>query len=308
MRVSYYPGCSLRGTARDYAASVEAVCGLLDIELCELEDWNCCGATAAHSLNRRVSVDLAGRNLAIAEAARIPDLVAPCPLCFNRLKTAEHELTGGRRDAYRVSMAGDRVTVWDLANFLAGENLLDRMEARIQQDLTGLKAVCYYGCMASRPPDITGERLYENPMSMDRVLERLGVEAIQWSYKTDCCGAGHLVARPDIVFALVGKLYESARRAGADCMVVSAPGQDTQGDGRALPSARALFHGVDGSGPGSQRGAQVAEAPHGGPFSPDRGEMQFWRMMEGATKNPARRSHNQRYHHRAHRGHREKQE
>ncbi|MBW1819618.1 MAG: CoB--CoM heterodisulfide reductase iron-sulfur subunit B family protein [Deltaproteobacteria bacterium] len=221
MRVSYYPGCSLRGTARDYAASVEAVCGLLDIELCELEDWNCCGATAAHSLNRRVSVDLAGRNLAIAEAARIPDLVAPCPLCFNRLKSAEHELTGGRRDAYRVSMAGDRVTVWDLANFLAAENLLDRMEARIQQDLTGLKAVCYYGCMASRPPDITGERLYENPMSMDRVLERLGVEAIQWSYKTDCCGAGHLVARPDIVFALVGKLYESARRAGADCMVVS---------------------------------------------------------------------------------------
>lgn len=221
MKVAYYPGCSLRGTARDYAASAETVCGLLDVELEELEDWNCCGATAAHSLNRRVAVDLAGRNLAIAEASPLRDLVAPCPLCFNRLKTAEHELTGERKTDYRVPVAGGRIRVWDLANFLAQEALLDRISARVRRGLAGLKAVCYYGCMASRPPAVTGERHYENPVSMDRILERLGVQVIQWPYKTDCCGAGHLVARPDIVFTLVGRLYESARRAGSDCMVVS---------------------------------------------------------------------------------------
>jgi heterodisulfide reductase subunit B len=221
MKVAYYPGCSLRGTARDYAASVEAVCGLLDIELKELDDWNCCGATAAHSLNRRVSVELAGRNLALAEASPFRDLVAPCPLCFNRLKTAESELMGEKKAHYHTAIAGGRVAVWDLANFLSREPFLEMIAGQVRRELGGLKAVCYYGCMASRPPAVTGEGQYENPMSMDRLLEGLGVHVIQWPYKTDCCGAGHLVARPDIVFTLVGKLYESARRAGAECMVVS---------------------------------------------------------------------------------------
>lgn len=220
MRVSYYPGCSLKGTARDYEDSLKSVCTVLGVELEELEDWSCCGATAAHSLNHRVAVNLAGRNLALAEAEEM-DLLVPCPLCFNRLKTAEQELLGERADDYDVDIIGGRIKVWDLANYLAREDILDTMAATIKEDLTGLKAVCYYGCMASRPPRITGEADYENPMSMDRILRRLGVEVIPWSHKTDCCGASHLVARPDIVFELAGRLYREAHRAGANCIVVS---------------------------------------------------------------------------------------
>ena len=220
MKVGYYPGCSLKGTARDYEDSLKSVCTLLGIELEELEDWNCCGATAAHSLNHRVAVNLAGRNLALAEAEEM-DLLVPCPLCFNRLKTAEYELLGERADEYDVDITGGRIKVWDLANYLAREEILDTMGAMIKEDLTGLKAVCYYGCMASRPPRITGEADYENPVSMDRILQRLGMEVIPWSHKTDCCGASHLVARPDIVFELVGRLYREAHRAGANCIVVS---------------------------------------------------------------------------------------
>ena len=220
MKVSYYPGCSLKGTARDYAASVETVCSLLGIDLCELEDWNCCGATAAHSLNHRIAVNLAGRNLALAEKVG-RDMVVPCPLCFNRLKTAETELLGGNKDEYEVSFAGNKIRVWDLANFIAQVEILDKISKVVKKSLKGLKAVCYYGCMSSRPPRITGEKDYEDPMSMDRILQRLGVEVIQWCHKTDCCGAGHLVPRPDIVFELVGRLYENAHRAGANCIVVS---------------------------------------------------------------------------------------
>jgi heterodisulfide reductase subunit B len=113
------------------------------------------------------------------------------------------------------------LTVWDLANFLAQDKFLNQMADRVSVELRGLKAVCYYGCMANRPPRITGEREYENPVSMDRILEHLGVEVRPWSYKTDCCGASHLVARPDIVFTLVGKLFQEAARAGANCIVVS---------------------------------------------------------------------------------------
>ena len=220
MKVSYYPGCSLKGTARDYEESLKAVCALLDIHLNEIEDWNCCGATAAHSLNHQASINLPGRNIELAEQAHM-DMLVPCPLCFNRLKTAEKALTGERKNRYDVAITGDRIKIWDLANFMAQEPVLDKMSSLLKADLKGLKAVCYYGCMASRPPRVTGEREHENPMSLDRILARAGVEVIQWSYKTDCCGASHLVARPDIVFELVGRLYRAANRAGANCIVVS---------------------------------------------------------------------------------------
>jgi heterodisulfide reductase subunit B len=220
MKVSYYPGCSLKGTARDYAASLEAVCSSLEIELIELEDWNCCGATAAHSLNHKTAINLAGRNLELAEKAGY-DMLVPCPLCYNRLKTAEKELQSERKTHYDVSLKGDRVKIWDLANFFAREDILDHIADHVTRDLKGLRAVCYYGCMASRPPSVTGAADYENPLSMDRILEQIGVEVLQWSYKTDCCGASHLVAREDVVFQLVGNLYEKAFRTGANCIVVS---------------------------------------------------------------------------------------
>jgi len=220
MRISYYPGCSLKGTARDYEESVRAACSLLDIELCELEDWNCCGATAAHSLSHRAGINLPGRNLVLAEKAGM-DMVVPCPLCFNRLKTAEQELLGERKDQYDLSITGGMIKVWDLADYLSQETILRHMASKLKKELKWLRPVCYYGCMASRPPRVTGESDYENPMSMDRILECLGAEVIQWSYKTDCCGASHLVARPDIVFELVGKLFREADRAGANCIVVS---------------------------------------------------------------------------------------
>ena len=219
MRVSYYPGCSLEASARDYQESIEGVCRLLEIELEELDDWNCCGATAAHSLNHRASIELPGRNLVIAEKAA-KDLVAPCPMCFNRLKAAEKVLLNDQTRRYRYAIEG-KVKIWDLADFMAQDQVLGLIESRVSNPLEGIKAVCYYGCMSSRPPKITDAENCENPMSLDKILKRLGAECIDWAYKTDCCGASHVVARPDMVFTMVGRLYERALNVGANCIVVS---------------------------------------------------------------------------------------
>ena len=183
MKVSYYPGCSLEGSARDYQESIEGVCRRLEIELAEIEDWNCCGATAAHSLNHRASIELPGRNLVLAENAG-NDLVAPCPMCFNRLKTAEKSLLKAPKGLYRYTIEG-KVKIWDLADFMARQEVLEQIESTVTSPLEGIKAVCYYGCMTSRPPRITDAENCENPMSMDLILERLGAEAIDWPYKTD---------------------------------------------------------------------------------------------------------------------------
>jgi heterodisulfide reductase subunit B len=219
MKVSYYPGCSLEATARDYQESLAYVCRTLDIELMELPDWSCCGATAAHSTDHFLSVALPSRNLMIAEGIGL-DLVVPCPMCFNRLKTAGHELSAGRLEDQPYSFSG-RIKVWDLLDYLSQEAWIPAIQSKIQQPLNDLKLVCYYGCMANRPPKITEARQFENPQNMDRLLRALGATVFDWSYKTDCCGASHTVARPDIVQTLVKRLYDRALEAGAEAIVVS---------------------------------------------------------------------------------------
>jgi len=218
-KVSYYPGCSLEGSARDYEDSIQGVCEQLGIQLEELEDWNCCGATAAHSLNHQASIELPARNLVIAEKAE-QDLVAPCPMCFNRLKTAEKALLREAPGRYRYAIEG-RTKIWDLADFMAQDKVLDLIKTRVTNPLEGIKAVCYYGCMSSRPPKVTDAESCENPMSMDRILTGLGADPIDWSYKTDCCGASHVIGQPELVYTMVGRLYDRALEAGAECIVVS---------------------------------------------------------------------------------------
>ena len=219
MQVTYYPGCSLEGTALDYAASIAGVTPLLDLQLVELKDWNCCGASAAHSINHHLALALPARNLALAEKAG-RDVVAPCALCFNRLKVAEKALQGPQGAQLGVSYQG-AIKIWDLLDYLTQESYLSVVASKMVRPLVGLKAVGYYGCLAARPPAITDKADAENPQNLERLLKVLGATPLDWSYKTDCCGAGLAVARPDIIDTLVQRLYDRALAAGAECFVVS---------------------------------------------------------------------------------------
>ncbi len=221
MQVTYYPGCSLQGTARDYAESILGICSALDIQLAEVPDWNCCGATAAHSIDHRASIELAGRTLNLAAKLPHADMLVPCPLCFNRLKTAAKTLLGEHPQRYGIKLQGSLPQIRDLANFLATEKMLAATAKQVKKPLAGLKVVCYYGCMASRPPEVTGAKDFEDPQALDRIVENLGATPIPWPFKTDCCGASQVLSRLDIVSQLVGKLYDMAQRVGAQAIVVS---------------------------------------------------------------------------------------
>jgi heterodisulfide reductase subunit B len=217
LSVSYYPGCSLEGSAREFDASIRAAASALSIELRELDDWSCCGASAAHGASRELALGLAARNLALAERAG-RDLVIPCASCFSRLKSAEHELLAG--EAGQPFPVSRRLRLWDLAEFVAQEAVLERLRPLVVRPLKGLKAVCYYGCLTQRPPKVTGATSPENPLSLDSITAALGAEPYPWSYKTDCCGASLALTRPDLVAGLVGRLAERAAECGADCLVV----------------------------------------------------------------------------------------
>ncbi len=221
MKVSYYPGCSLHSTGLEYDESTKDVCQKLEIELEEIPDWNCCGAGSAHVADETLAIELATRNLETAEQAGM-DVVVPCAACFHRFKVAEKHIQQSKEPAIDTSYTGN-IPIKHLLAFLTEEDNISAIKEKIIKPLNGLKAVCYYGCLITRPPKITDAVNYENPQEMDKLLSLLGAEVRPWSYKTDCCGGSLILARTDIVSTLTGKLIEKAKEAGADCIVTACP-------------------------------------------------------------------------------------
>lgn len=220
MKLSFYPGCSLEGMAVDYARSIEAVFQALDIDLIEIDDWSCCGATAAHSLSEAMSVILPARNLYAAEQMGL-DIVSCCANCFNRLRFSQQMIQKRVLDI-PWPVTGD-LKVHDMTRFLAEPGMIKEIKKRVIKPLNGLKLVCYYGCQMVRPPRITGYTDYENPQTLDRISAATGAHVIDWSYKATCCGASIGIARKEIGDSLTNRLLDKARRAGAEAIVVSCP-------------------------------------------------------------------------------------
>ncbi|MCS7248095.1 MAG: CoB--CoM heterodisulfide reductase iron-sulfur subunit B family protein [Anaerolineales bacterium] len=224
---TYYPGCSLESTACEYDASVRAVFQALEVELHELEEWNCCGASSAHSVNPLLALALPARNLALAQPIGY-DLVMPCAACFNRHKSADHAL---RHDPERRKELEEivgftyqgNVAVRPLLEVLTVGVGFERIGERVTRPLEGLKAVGYYGCLLVRPPDVTQFENPENPSLMNQLLETLGAKAVEWSYATECCGGGLSLTKSSVAARLVNRLAERAREAGAEAIVTSCP-------------------------------------------------------------------------------------
>jgi heterodisulfide reductase subunit B len=209
--LSYYPGCSLEGTARTYDRTVRAVLGAVGVQLEELEDWVCCGASSAHRADPDLAVELPAHNLVLAER-RGQDVVVPCAACYNRLKTAEAEADSPAT-----------VAVVSLLELLGTEDTRRALRRHIHTDLQGLPVVPYYGCLLTRPQAATGAPNAFNPTTMDDLLFGLGAEVRRWSHKTTCCGASFALPEPDIVATLCGQLRDAAAEAGARALVTACP-------------------------------------------------------------------------------------
>lgn len=218
---AYYPGCTLHSTAREYDVSARLVCQTLGIELREVRDWVCCGASSAHSTSRLLGLVLPARELKAAEEMELPLAVA-CAMCYSRLKLAAHEL-GDRAmlELVKGIVGGDHLEAVEVVHLL--EVLDGRMDVPLKRPLTGLKVACYYGCLLVRPQGILDGDDTERPQAMDRLMQALGAETVDWDFKTECCGASLPLTRRDIVLTLSHRLLSQARQVGADCIAVACP-------------------------------------------------------------------------------------
>ena len=223
MRIGYYPGCSLLGSSREFDESVRAVMKVLDVELVAVPDWNCCGASSAHTLDHDLSLALPARILALAEGAGMTEMLAPCAACSNRLLGAQKELAEHPQLRARIERLIDmpcRGTV-RILNIL---ELLTKVKDRITPTVPFKRKVAsYYGCLLVRPAHVVNFDRVENPESMDQLMALIGATPVEWNFKTECCGAAFSVTRTDIVAKLSGKLLDDAVRHGAEAVVVACP-------------------------------------------------------------------------------------
>lgn len=227
MEIGYYPGCALHGSSNDYEMSVRACLDVLGVRLRELDDWICCGATAAHSLNHKLAVALPARNLALAERDGLGEMLAPCPMCSAQLLKANRALTHDA--ALRKEMA--EVIELPLAGSTRVCNLiqvlqkvgLERIAQAAKTKLTEFKPACYYGCLLTRPAEFVDFDDAEDPHSMETILAALGAEPVAWNYKTECCGAGMTMANEETVLDLSHRILSNAASHGANCLVVACP-------------------------------------------------------------------------------------
>jgi heterodisulfide reductase subunit B len=226
MKLGFYPGCSLNGTAREYNESVKVLAPVFGIELVDIDDWNCCGASAAHAVNKDLSLALPARILALAEKQGFEEVVVPCAACFNRLAVAQYEIGKDEQLKKTVEQSihmtfNNNVKILNVVQFIEKyikDQLADKVSHKFEHQVA-----CYYGCLLVRPHKIIGFDRVEDPISLDELMQLIGATSIDWGFKTECCGASLSIARTDLVAKLSGNIVKDAADRGAEAIIVACP-------------------------------------------------------------------------------------
>lgn len=221
LKFSFFPGCSLKASGHENTLSLLKFCDRMNIELTELEDWNCCGSSSAHSIDHNIAKYLPMRNISLVPKG-MPLLIA-CPSCLIRMKSMYSKIKNDDvlKQEYEEQWEQpfdedlEIIHFFEIFNLIHVENYIDHARERLKK----LKVAPYYGCMLSMPPDLRFEKNYSGVM--EQTLERLGADIIPFGYSTQCCGTYLSVAKPQLAQKVVNQIVSGAMEAGAECMVTA---------------------------------------------------------------------------------------
>jgi len=229
MKVSYFPGCTLNTTGKGFDNAVRASAAAVGLELVELAEWNCCGATFPLIVDNMLELAAPAHVLVSAQDEGTSEtLTTACTTCYNVLKRTdgfmrEHEEERERIEAFIEAEFKGEVEVKDILHVLRDDIGFETIAERVQRPLEGLKVAAYYGCMVLRPPDEVAYDDPDNPTSLGDLMTALGATAIDFSHKNECCGAYLAVSAPDVTREMVYTILRSAQAAGADAMATNCP-------------------------------------------------------------------------------------
>ncbi|MBT3338831.1 MAG: CoB--CoM heterodisulfide reductase iron-sulfur subunit B family protein [Anaerolineae bacterium] len=230
----YYPGCSMEGSGKAYHDSLIPVCEKIGLELQEIDDWNCCGATEYLGINKLPAYALIGRNLALAEqqANGAQDIVAPCSACYlNLTKTDSYmakkdgmdELINDALSAGGLSYESGQLGIHHLLDVIVYDIGLATIKEKVTRPLTGLRVAPYVGCMAPRYDYAKRWSDSEHPLELDMLIEALGAEVVDYPLKTHCCGGHMPQISPNTAYELIHRLVSYAEEVNTDIMVAICP-------------------------------------------------------------------------------------
>ncbi len=228
MKYVYYPGCSLEGTALEYHRSTQAAMAALGAELIDLEEWTCCGASAAEATSYLLSLVLAARNLALGERA-LPngDFLIPCSACYLNLRRVEDHVQRDGRLLFKINQAlkeegvqyQGKIRVRHLLDILVTDYGANAIRPSVRQTLSGIRVAPYYGCQVLRPYCSFDDP--ERPRSMEPLIGATGAEVFPWTMGGKCCGAALMTTKKEVALELTGAILKAAK--GADCIVTVCP-------------------------------------------------------------------------------------
>ena len=231
MKYAFYPGCAVHSSSKEYGDSAKAACKVLDVDLVEVPDWNCCGAIdAVPSYKPQYSLALAARNLALAEKMQT-DVVTLCSACYftlartNKLFKENAEAKAKITEALAsvgLSYSGN-VKVRHLLEVLLSDVGLEKIKAKVKVPLNSFNVASYYGCLLVRPLDLTNFDDPEHPTRMDELVETLGASKVEYYSKTRCCGASLGVTDEKVMLELSKRILLDAKNAGANCVITACP-------------------------------------------------------------------------------------
>ncbi len=228
MKYSYFPGCSLETVARSYDVSAKMTAEKLGMELIELDDWNCCGATAYFHIDEILALTLCARNLAMAEKMGL-DVVAPCSACYKNMLETNIRLKNDEELREHINLAlkedglqfGGQGRVLHLVDIFLEDVGLEKIQQLVMNSLKGLRVAPYYGCQILRPK--MGRENIEHPDFLENLLSACGAEAIDYPLKTQCCGGSLIITKNSVAIKMVHNLLKCATDKGADLVVTTCP-------------------------------------------------------------------------------------
>ncbi len=229
MTYAFFPGCSLAHTASAYADSIGGVAERLGLELAEIRDWNCCGATEYFAIEQLPAYALVARNLALVDGD-LDQVVAPCSLCYLNLRKTQRALDEGETLRAQVddalaagglSYQPGRLSVRHLLDVVVNDVGLGAIASAVVRPLYGLRIAPYYGCLTVRPGG--GFDDPEQPASLDELLRALGAVVVDFPLKADCCGGHMTQISAQVAYSLLRRLLQNATDRGADLLVTACP-------------------------------------------------------------------------------------
>jgi len=227
---AYYPGCTMKTTGKAFEQSAFAVAKVLDINMREIERWNCCGTVFSLTTDDTMHHMATIRNLVRVEAMGESEVLTLCSMCYNTLKRANEFISS---DPVRLSELNDfmykedlkysgHVQVRHLLEVLRDDVGWDALKAKVTNPLEGVKVASYYGCALVRPEGAGVDSL-EDPTVMEDLVSSLGAEPVEWQSRLECCGSYHTIGHKELVFERTERIVSEALKAGADVIILSCP-------------------------------------------------------------------------------------